>query len=74
MRLPPTMSTSGIYFATINQANQDHSDFEAKSQQVEKDLDFREQMVILRVMQSIGDSSGVSGVALSPPHPVTGVE
>ena len=28
--IAPTMSTSGIYFATTNQANQDHSDFEVE--------------------------------------------
>ena len=68
----PTMSTSGIYFATINQANQDHSDFESKSFGGEG-LGFSGADGNTAGNASLGDVSGVSGVALSPPHPVTGV-
>ena len=70
--IAPTMSTSGIYFATINQANQDHSDFEAVTTGGQG-LGFSGADGNTAGNASIGDVSGVSGVALSPPHPVTGV-
>ena len=70
--IAPTMSTSGIYFATINQANQDHSDFEAITTGGQG-LGFSGADGNTAGNASIGDSSGFTGVALSPPHPVTGV-
>ena len=70
--IAPTMSTSGIYVGSENQANQDHSDFESKSHGGEG-LGFSGADGNTAGNASIGDSSGVSGVALSPPHPVTGV-
>jgi len=70
--IAPTMSTSGIYFATINQANQDHSDFEAVTTGGQG-LGFSGADGNTAGNASIGDASGFSGVALSPPHPVTGV-
>ena len=70
--IAPTMSTSGIYFATINQANQDHSDFEAVTTGGQG-LGFSGADGNTAGNASIGDSSGFTGVALSPPHPVTGV-
>ena len=70
--IAPTMSTSGIYFATINQANQDHSDFETITSGGQG-LGFSGADGNTAGNASIGDHLGVSGVALSPPHPVTGV-
>ena len=70
--IAPTMSTSGIYFATINQANQDHSDFEAITTGGQG-LGFSGADGNTAGNASIGDYLGFSGVALSPPHPVTGV-
>ena len=70
--IAPTMSTSGIYFATINQANQDHSDFEDITSGGQG-LGFSGADGNTAGNASLGDVSGVSGVALSPPHPVTGV-
>ena len=70
--IAPTMSTSGIYFATINQANQDHSDFEAVTTGGEG-LGLSGADGNTAGNASLGDVSGFSGVALSPPHPVTGV-
>ena len=70
--IAPTMSTSGIYFATINQANQDHSDFEAITTGGQG-LGFSGADGNTAGNASIGDHLGVSGVALSPPHPVTGL-
>ena len=68
----PTMHTSGIIVKSEDQANQDHSDFESKSFGGEG-LGFSGADGNTAGNASIGDVSGVSGVALSPPHPVTGV-
>ena len=70
--IAPTMSTSGIYFATINQANQDHSDFEAITSGGQG-LGFSGADGNTAGNASFGEVSGLSGVAFSPPHPVTGV-
>jgi len=68
----PTMHTSGIFVKSEDQANQDHSDFESKSFGGEG-LAFSGADGNTAGNASIGDHLGVSGVALSPPHPVTGV-
>ena len=68
----PTMNTSGIYVKSEDQANQDYSDFESKSFGGEG-LGFSGADGNTAGNASIGDASGFSGVALSPPHPVTGV-
>ena len=68
----PTMHTSGIIVKSEDQANQDHSDFESKSFGGEG-LGFSGADGNSAGNASIGDSQGFTGVALSPPHPVTGV-
>ena len=68
----PTMHTSGIIVKSEDQANQDHSDFESKSFGGEG-LGFSGADGNTAGNASIGDASGFSDVALSPPHPVTGV-
>ena len=68
----PTMHTSGVIVKSEDQANQDHSDFESKSFGGEG-LGFSGADGNTAGNASIGDASGFSDVALSPPHPVTGV-
>ena len=67
-----TMSTSGIYQGTTRVPNQDYTDFESTSQ--------GGQGLAISAADGnnvgnadVGVHLGLEGVALSPPHPVTGV-
>ena len=67
-----TMTTSGIYVGSEDQVNQDHSNFENTSQGGQGlGLSGADGNVAGNAI--LGDASGFSGVALSPPHPTTGV-
>ena len=68
----PTMNTSNIYPEVSEVPNQDLSNFEAIMTGGER-LGFSGADGNTAGNASFGDVSGVSGVALSPPHPVTGV-
>ena len=68
----PTMNTSNIYPETSEVENQDFSDFEAISFGGQG-LGFSGADGNIAGNASIGDASGSTDVALSPPHPVTGV-
>ena len=68
----PTMTTSNIYPETSEIPNQDLSNFEAIMTGGER-LGFSGADGNTAGNASLGDVSGLSGVALSPPHPVTGV-
>ena len=68
----PTMRTSNIYPQTSEVENQTRADFEGLSQDgFGLGLSGADGNSVGGA--SIGDVSGLSGVALSPPHPVTGV-
>ena len=68
----PTMNTSNIYPETSEVENQDFCDFEAISFGGQG-LGFSGADGNIAGNASIGDASGSTDVALSPPHPVTGV-
>ncbi len=68
----PTMTTSNIYPEVSETPNQDLIDFEAIMTGGQR-LGFSGADGNTAGNASLGDVSGLSGVALSPPHPVTGV-
>ena len=68
----PTMNTSNIYPEVSETPNQDLIDFEAIMTGGQR-LGFSGADGNTAGNASIGDSGGFSDVALSPPHPVTGV-
>ena len=68
----PTMTTSNIYPEVSEEPNQDLSDFEAIMTGGER-LGFSGADGNTAGNANIGDAQGLTGVALSPPHPVTGV-
>ena len=70
--IAPTMSTSGIYVGSEDQVNQDHSDFEGTSQGGQG-IGLSGADGNTAGNASFGVVSGLSGVALAPPHPTTGV-
>ena len=70
--LQEVMRTTGIYQGTSQEPNTERSDFEGLSQDgFGLGLSGADGNSVGGA--SIGDVSGLSGVALSPPHPVTGV-
>ena len=70
--LQEVMKTTGIYQGTSQEPNTERSDFEGLSQDgFGLGLSGADGNSVGGA--SIGDVSGLSGVALSPPHPVTGV-
>ena len=68
----PTMRTSNIYPQTSEVPNQNFIDFEGLSQGGYK-LGYVGADGTLTGNADFGVVSGLEGVALSPPHPVTGV-
>ena len=68
----PTNSTSNVYPETSEVPNQDRSDFEAIMTGGQR-LGFSGADGNTAGNASLGDAQGLTGVALSPPHPVTGV-
>ena len=72
--LQEIMSTSGMYQGTTNVPNQDYNDFNGLSQGgYGLALSGADGNSLGNGMIGVHPSSGISGVALSPPHPVTGV-
>ena len=68
----PTMTTSNIYPEVSETPNQDLSNFEAIMTGGQR-LGFSGADGNTAGNASLGDAQGLTGVALSPPHPVTGV-
>ena len=68
----PTMTTSNIYPEVSEEPNQDLINFEAIMTGGER-LGFSGADGNTAGNADIGDAQGLTGVALSPPHPVTGV-
>ena len=72
--LQEIMSTSGMYQGTTKVPNQDYNDFNGLSQGgYGLALSGADGNSLGNGMIGVHPSSGISGVALSPPHPVTGV-
>ena len=72
--LQEIMSTSGMYQGTTKVPNQDYNDFNGLSQGgYGLALSGADGFSLGNGMIGVHPSSGISGVALSPPHPVTGV-
>ena len=68
----PTNSTSNVYPETSEVPNQDRSDFEAIMTGGQR-LGFSGADGNTAGNASLGDAVGFTDVALSPPHPVTGL-